>query len=117
MAEPMTSILEVQVKCPEVEELVNDALDEFEYKGRTLRQWADTIVNPKTNADRLRSFSDEELADFLCDISGGESCTYCVANDLCHNGHNGMIVWLKKEVNDDLEETERGDAGFGSTGR
>ena len=56
-----------------------------------------------TNADRIRSLSDEELADFLCDISGGESCTYCVANDLCHNGHNGMIDWLKEEVNDDLE--------------
>ena len=52
-----------------------------------------------TNADRIRSLSDEELAEFLCDISGGD-CTYCVANDLCHNGHNGMIVWLKKEVED-----------------
>ena len=51
-----------------------------------------------TNADRIRSMADKELADFLCDISGGESCTYCVANDLCHNGHNGMIEWLKKEV-------------------
>ena len=51
-----------------------------------------------TNADRIRSMTDKELADFLCDISGGESCTYCVANDLCHNGHNGMIDWLKKEV-------------------
>lgn len=58
----------------------------------------------QTNIDRIRSLPDEELADFLCDISGGESCTYCVASDLCHNGHNGMIEWLKKEVEGETDE-------------
>lgn len=60
--------------------------------------------HPLTNADRIRSMTDKELADFLCDISGGESCTYCVANDLCHNGHNGMIEWLKEEAKGDSNE-------------
>ena len=105
MAEPMTSILEVQVKCPEVEELVNDALDEFEYKGRTLRQWADSIVNPKTNADRIRSMSDEELAKWIVNIAiqctavGGKS-DY-LTNETC------WLDWLKKEADDDRLRTDK----------
>ena len=46
-------------------ETANRVLDGYEYNGKTIREWADLIANPKTNADRIRSMSDEELAKFL----------------------------------------------------
>ena len=46
-------------------EAANRVLDEFEYKGKTIREWADLITNPKTNADRIRAMTDEELAKYL----------------------------------------------------
>ena len=46
-------------------EAANRVLDEFEYKGKTIREWADLITNPKTNADRIRAMTDEELAEYL----------------------------------------------------
>lgn len=97
---PKTRILQVEVKCPEVEELVNDALDEFKYKGRTLRQWADSIVKPITNADRIRAMSDEELAIFL------ESATcptpyngsWCRRDSERWNCKDCWLDWLKGEA-------------------
>lgn len=53
-----------------VVEAANRTLDEFEYKGKTIRAWADTLTHPKSNADRIRAMTDEELAEWLCDISG-----------------------------------------------
>ena len=67
------------------------------------------------NGDLIRSMSDEELAKWIVNIAiqctavGGKS-DY-LTNETC------WLDWLKKEVGDDLEETEREDAGFGSTGR
>ena len=45
----------------EPEDIANRVLDEVEYKGRTIREWADCLSNPKNNADRIRAMSDEEL--------------------------------------------------------
>ena len=50
----------------EPEDIANRVLDEVEYKGRTIREWADCLSNPKNNADRIRAMSDEELAKRLC---------------------------------------------------
>lgn len=72
-------------KFPAMEELVGrvalSALDDFEYKGKTLREWADLVSSgklvevahgpledlPMTNADKIRAMSDEELAAYLSD--------------------------------------------------
>lgn len=52
----------------------------------------------KTNADRIRSMSDEELAEFLCDISKCES-GYCPAYDTCmETEHGTMKKWLQSEA-------------------
>lgn len=57
----------------------------------------------KTNADRIRQMSDEELAEFLC----VGDCYYCLAGDETRekckwdkerNISTGMIDWLKEEV-------------------
>lgn len=59
--------MELNIKFNEkmLVETANRVLDEFEYKGRTIREWADLIANPKTKADRIRAMTDEELADEL----------------------------------------------------
>ena len=49
-------------------------------------------AKPRTNADRIRAMSDEELADWLCSIS---SCHTCDAVDQCGRGTNGWISWLQ----------------------
>ena len=52
----------------------------------------------KTNADKIRSMSDEELAEFLCNIS---ICRpdYCPAYDTCiRTEHGTMKKWLQSEA-------------------
>ena len=52
-----------------------------------------------TNADRIRSMRDEELAEFMChNVSNGTvNCAFCAAAEFCRMGHNGWIDWLKEE--------------------
>jgi len=57
---------------------------------------------PLTNGDRIRAMTDEELADFICQISqccgNDASCSMCPIYDGC--AQNVMCVerWLKQEV-------------------
>lgn len=56
------------------------------------------VSETKTNADRIRAMSDEELAVFLCDVragAGGE-CVGCLARNYCYNGHAGWSDWLQR---------------------
>lgn len=50
------------------------------------------VENPKTNADRIRSMSDEELAMFLQDIF------YISGNN--DTSHGWWLDWLKQEASD-----------------
>ena len=84
-----------------IEELANRVLDEYEFKGKTIREWADRIANPETNGDNLRSMTDEDLAEFLCHAvspSGVINCSSCEAQGFCKMGHNGWLDWLKQEA-------------------
>lgn len=66
---------------------------------------ADKNGKPKSNADRIRQMTDEELADFFCRISeccgNDEICSMCPIYDGC--AQNVMCVerWLKQEVSED----------------
>ena len=55
-----------------------------------------------TNADRIRSMTDEELAEFIChNVSNGTvNCAFCAAAEFCRMGHNGWLDWLREEVTD-----------------
>lgn len=59
----------------------------------------------RTNADRIRSMSDERLARFLCDFRSCDSsehpCEGCNAEPYCHTGHMGMIDWLRQPAEED----------------
>lgn len=54
-----------------------------------------------TNADRIRSMSDEEIAQWLC---LNYSCTKCPGQNLCTcdgGKHNGLTKWLKQPAEED----------------
>ncbi|MGN0271439.1 MAG: hypothetical protein ACI4DL_01660 [Lachnospiraceae bacterium] len=70
--------------------------------------------NKQTNADRIRSFSDEELAEFLADLEIFSPCKNCdfhfvdAMNDdckapdgwICTKGYAAALIqkWLQSEV-------------------
>lgn len=61
---------------------------------------------PKTNGDRIRAMTDEELAEFLSDItdhcSDGWECDQCPLNQADDNcSYLGLIKYFKKEVSED----------------
>ena len=60
-----------------------------------------------TNADRIRSMTDDELAVFLCDINGCYFSLLCPGDKLCTKGDgkaNGLKKWLKQPCEDSLVE-------------
>ena len=88
-------------------EAANRVLDEFEYKGKTIREWADTLTHPQTNADRLRSMSDKELAERLATVpmSYEEVCPNPMPKE-CKGGDMETCIqcwldWLRKEASDE----------------
>ena len=56
------------------------------------------VKQPKTNGDRIRHLTDEELAEMLDIYDVDEICCYC-SNQPCNfKCYNGIIEWLKQEV-------------------
>ena len=55
---------------------------------------------PVTNADRIRSMNDAELAAFLCNFRSCDAdeyiCEGCKAAKYCRAGHTGTIDWLQQ---------------------
>lgn len=91
--------MELKIKLDEkmIAETANRVLDEFKYNGKTIREWANLIANPKTNADRIRAMSDEELAEKLatyieCDMCPGWPVT---CEEKCTKY---WLDWLKQEA-------------------
>ena len=92
----LTHNLEVNYPCSPVCPLFGDCVVAFrnEQKKRV-----------RTNADRIRAMSDEELAKFLCNFRSCDSsehpCNGCQAELYCMIGHNGMIDWLQQPAEED----------------
>ena len=55
---------------------------------------------PKTNADRIRAMTDEELAKLIaddwCEVINCPEAPFCNGNCEIH-----ILEWLRQEVNDD----------------
>lgn len=66
------------------------------------------FMPPMTNADRIRTMSDEQLAKFLCEFlfcdNAFHPCNNCKGEPYCREGHNGMIDWLQKPAGEDTDE-------------
>lgn len=68
------------------------------------REREEAAKQPKTNGDKIRAMTDEELADWLTD--GHDKCDIC---KLCSFGacriesecEKGVLEWLKQEVRED----------------
>lgn len=79
------------------------ALDEITYKGKTIREWADLLTNPKTKGDEIRVMSDEELAEWIVthDIEYGDCppqhpfCDVGIMQDDCRLC---WLDWIKSEI-------------------
>lgn len=73
----------------EPEDIVNRVLDEEEYKGKTLREWTDSLTNPRTNADRIRTASEDRLIEWYCRHRDCGTCDYG------HEVNCTLRDWLK----------------------
>ena len=51
---------------------------------------------PQTNADRIRAMTDEELAEWICEVQDGESLQR--ANYLPSLSKGFWLKWLRKEA-------------------
>ena len=89
--------MEFNIKFNEqmIVEAANRVLDEFEYNGKTIREWADTLAHPKSNGDRIRAMTDEELADLYMRAIENEEYPGWWGNRM------GLLAWLKQEAKDD----------------
>lgn len=107
--------MELNIKFDEkmLVETANRVLDEYEYRGKTIREWADLIANPKTNADRIRTMSDEELAELLTAVAKKSADKLCeslksVEVDLSNCNFNILyeahLDWVKQEVTDETND-------------
>lgn len=55
-----------------------------------------------TNADRIRSMTDEQLAEWLCSLMTADCCDQrCPARDICSLGDNGLVKWMKQPAEED----------------
>ena len=67
---------------------------------------AEVSAKPKSNGDRIRQMTDEELAEMLDIYEVVEICQYCANVELtCIGGtcYRGILEWLKQEVKNDDE--------------
>ena len=101
--------LTIKIKPDDVVERV---IYEVAYKGKTIRGWADLLTNPKSNADRIRAMSDEELAEFIGGIYTLERDAWgdydpCVAveQSVKIRDKEDMLDWLQSPAG----EVEDGD--------
>lgn len=76
------------------------------YRSAIRQQEAVTDRHQMTNADLIRSMSDEELTEFLCnfrtcDATDEHPCIGCKAEQYCRVGHTGAIDWLQLPAEED----------------
>ena len=88
-------------KC--IEDMVQTVLN-YAYKGKTLKEWADSISKPVTNADRIRAMTDDELAEYL--IADIEAEAVRRAGRFLTSGEINRAIadclsWLRKEADND----------------
>lgn len=102
-------------QCNEIERAVN----ELYVKDSITRDERISLINlfgviveeitaqPKSNADKIRQMTDEELADVLqCQCT---CCAYKLTGCMEKDCRDGAYKWLKQEASMDMSCTEGGD--------
>lgn len=65
------------------------------------REREEAAKKPKTNADRIRQMTDDELARFLINFDMCIACQVeCTKEYPCNKG---IMAWLKQEVSEDAD--------------
>lgn len=60
------------------------------------------IKTPYTNADKIRSMTDEALGKWICSIMSSDCCKWtCPARNMCGLNDNGLVKWLKQPVEEE----------------
>lgn len=55
-----------------------------------------------TNADKIRSMTDEALGKWVCSIMSSDCCKWtCPARNMCGLSDNGLVKWLKQPAKED----------------
>lgn len=63
---------------------------------------SDDIKTPYTNADKIRSMTDEALGKWICSIMSSDCCKWtCPARNMCGLNDNGLVKWLKQPAKED----------------
>lgn len=96
----------IHVKCCERDAELNGAVLDHSHaeKCDTFRR---AYGAPLTRVEEMRDMTDQELAEFLCDLfSANMDCddSACPGVDLCkaHDGRaNGLLKWLRQTVEED----------------
>lgn len=56
----------------------------------------------QTNADKIRSMTDEALGKWICSIMSSDCCKWtCPARNMCGLNDNGLVKWLKQSARED----------------
>lgn len=56
----------------------------------------------QTNADKIRSMTDESLGKWICSIMSSDCCRWtCPARNMCGLNDNGLVKWLKQSARED----------------
>lgn len=74
------------------------------YDLRKVRSRCKKSRTPKvlTNADKIRSMTDEALGKWICSIMSSDCCRWtCPARNMCGLNDNGLVKWLKQSERED----------------
>lgn len=77
---------------------IHEIADHFKCDLSEIREWLDRKNKPQTNADRIRSMTDEELAQVVrnpCDIVDHYPAGWCKERNC---GYKCALEWLKQEA-------------------
>ena len=90
------------------DDIVERVVDEVAYKGKTIREWADLLTNPNTNADRIRAMSDEELANELGFVAQDAFMYGCGERERMmlypFENYKSTLDWLQSPVGGDGDD-------------
>lgn len=88
---------EFRNRCDETEKVLTSFVKCYK-RDRLLKE-----QKTQTNADKIRSMTDEALGKWICSTMSSEDCCRwtCPARDMCGLNDNGLVKWLKQSARED----------------
>ncbi len=87
---------EFRNRCDETEKVLTSFIKCYK-RDRLLKE-----QKMQTNADKIRSMTDEELGKWICSIMSSDCCQWtCPARHMCGLNDNGLVKWLKQPAEEE----------------